>query len=547
MKSSIISVLMLLLCVGLQAQDKPNILFIMADDHTSTAVGAYDSRLAMLNPTPNIDLLAKEGVLFENAFCINSICTPSRGAIMTGQYSFVSGITGNNKPLTKENQHLANEMNKAGYETAVIGKWHLNARPEAFDYYQVLVRQGKYFNPEFYETGKEEMVKYEGFSSDVIASSGIGWLKEAEKTDEPFFLKLHFKAPHGPFSYHERYKDYLEDTFIPEPVSLRNRGKGSLATRGHNGELENYIGSSVGDRHAFKNELGFITKEEAEANGDITGAAYQVYLKRYLRAVKGVDDNVKRVIDYLKESGQYDNTVIIYTGDQGFFLGEHDYIDKRWCYDEGMRMPFIVHYPKKIKPGRTDAIIENIDFAPTMLDFAGMETPAYMQGKSVRTILKNKKEPKGWKDRAYYNYYSHMGGHHLPAHIAMRTKQYKLILFYGTNDSKNPSKGQTPAAWELYDMQNDPYELNNLYDYPEYANLVIQLKKEFKELRQAIGADTAEHNKYVNPIIEEYWDYSEEDRAKAIEISHQTKIRMETTESKWKSKYAKSGKKKDKK
>jgi len=266
-----------------------------------------------------------------------------------------------------------------------------------------------------------------------------------------------------------------------------------------------------------------------------------------LRAVKGVDDNVKRVIDYLKESGQYENTVIIYTGDQGFFLGEHDYIDKRWCYDEGMRMPFIVHYPKAIKSGRTDVIIENIDFAPTMLDFAGVKTPDYMQGVSARKILKTKKAPKGWKDRAYYNYYSHMGGHHIPAHIAMRTKQHKLILFYGTNDSKNTAKGQTPAAWELYDMQNDPYELNNLYDNLEYANLVIQLKQEFKELRQAIGADTSELNKNANPVIEEYWDYSEEDKANAIEISHQTKVRLETTDSKWKSKYAKPGKKKDKK
>ncbi len=511
-------------------KNKPNVLFIMADDHTSIAVGAYGSRLADLNPTPNIDLLAQEGVVFENAFCINSICTPSRGAIMTGQYSFVSGITGNNKPLNKENQYLAIEMKKAGYETAVIGKWHLNARPEAFDHYQVLVRQGKYFNPEFYEKGKDEMVKYDGFSSDVISASAINWLKGSETSDKPFFLKLHFKAPHGPFSYHERYNDYLEDTFIPEPLSLRNRGNGSLATRGFNGELECYIGSSVADRHLYKGLLGFITKEES--GDDVLGAAYQAYLKRYLRAVKGVDDNVQGVVDYLKESGQYENTIIIYTGDQGLFLGEHDYIDKRWCYDEGMRMPLIVHYPKEIKPGRTDAIVENIDFAPTMIDFAGLATPDYMQGKSFRTILETHKEPLGWKDRAYYNYYSHMGGHHIPGHIAMRTKLYKLVLFYGTNNSKS-TRIQTPAAWEFYDMKNDPNELDNLYDNPEYAELLIQLKKDFKELRQNIGADTARENQYVNPVIEEYWDYTEEDRSRAIEISHQAKVQLETTESRW--------------
>ncbi len=547
MKYLIIVLLLIANSIGTKAiepvKNKPNIIFIMADDHTSIAVGAYGSRLAELNPTPNIDLLAKEGVVFENAFCINSICTPSRGAIMTGQYSFVSGITGNNNPLNKENQYLAIEMKNAGYETAVVGKWHLNAKPEAFDHYQVLVRQGKYFDPEFYENGKEGMVTYQGFSSDVIATLALNWLKDAETRDKPFFLKLHFKAPHGPFGYHERYNDYLEDTFIPEPASLRKRGSGSLATRGHNGELENFIGSSVADRHAYKGQLGFITKEEA--GDDALGAAYQVYLKRYLRAVKGVDDNVQRVVDYLKESGQYENTIIIYTGDQGFFLGEHDYIDKRWCYDEAMRMPLIVHYPKEIKPGRTDAIVENIDFAPTMIDFAGLAAPDYMQGKSFRKILETQKEPKGWKDRAYYNYYSHLGGHHVPGNIAMRTKQYKLILFYGTNNSKS-TRIQTPAAWELYDMKNDPNELNNLYDHPEYADLIIKLKKEFKEFRQKIGADTAKENEYVNLVIEEYWDYTQEDKVKAIEISHKAKELFESNDSKWSNTYAKSGRRKRK-
>lgn len=499
----------------------------MADDHTTTAIGAYGSHLAELNPTPTIDMLANEGVLFENAFCNNAICTPSRGAIMTGQYSHINGIVGNNNPLDSARQYLPLEMQKAGYETAVIGKWHLIARPDAFDYYQVLPKQGKYNNPEFYIKGKEEIVKYPGHSSDVIASSGINWIKERKNKDKPFFLKLHFKAPHGPFQNAERYDTCLAEVIIPEPPSLRNRGNGSIATFGVDNELERYISSSVADRHKENGWLRFITEEEA--GNDILGAAYQAYLKRYLRCVKGVDDNVKRVIDFLKETGQYENTVIIYAGDQGFFLGEHDKIDKRMGYEEAMRMPFIVHYPKEIKSGKSDAIIENIDFAPTMLDFAGVKTPEYMNGVSVMSILKSGKEPKQWKEQAYYQYYSHLGGHYNPGHIAMRTKKYRLILYHGVS-YRGKTKIQTPAAWELYDLVKDPHEMNNVYDDPAYQEIVVDLKQQFKKYRKEIGVDTAAVNERVNRVVDEYWDYTEEDRRKAQQISHEARIKFENKE-----------------
>ncbi len=523
------------------SQQKPNILYIMADDHTTTAIGAYGSHLAELNSTPTIDKLANEGVIFENTFCNNAICTPSRGTILTGQYSHINSIVGNNNPLDSAKQYLALEMRKAGYETAIVGKWHLISKPAAFDYFQVLPKQGKYNNPEFRVKGKDEIVKYTGHSTDVIASSTIKWISERKSKNKPFFINMHFKAPHGGFQNAERYNTFLADVQIPEPPSLRSRGNGSIATFGVDNELENYISSSVGGRHPENGYRRYVTKEDA--GDDVLGAAYQEYLKRYLRCVKGVDDNIKRVLDYLKETGQYENTVIIYAGDQGFFLGEHDKIDKRMGYEEAMRMPFIIHYPKKIKSGKSDAIVENIDFAPTMLDFAGVKTPEYMNGVSVLPILKSGEEPEGWKDKAYYQYYSHLGGHYNPGHIAMRTKQYRLILFHGVN-YRGQTNIQTPAAWELYDLEKDPFEMNNVYDDAAYQKIVVDLKHQFMEYRKEIGVDTSIINEHVNSVIDEYWDYSAEDRKKAEQISREARVKFENKE--WrtsKNQFAKSRKK----
>ncbi|MBK1876052.1 sulfatase family protein [Pelagicoccus mobilis] len=533
-------------------QQKPNILFVMSDDHTAQAIGAYGSRLAGLNPTPNIDRLAREGMVFENAFCNNSICTPSRASIMTGQYSHTNGITSLNQPLSKERQYLALEMKKAGYQTAVIGKWHLVARPDAFDYYKVLQGQGDYFDPVFYETGAKETVKKEysrngrsftksykgavqmsGHSTDCVADSALEWFKEKRDPNQPFFLKLHFKAPHDDFEFAPRYADYLEDITIPEPDNLRERGDGSLATRGIDGELERYIGSSVADRHPHRGWLMFL--EEEDVTDDLLGVAYQEYLKRYLRCVKGVDDNLGRVLAYMEQEGLMDNTIIIYTGDQGFFLGEHDYIDKRWAYEESMRMPLIVRYPETIDPGTNDALVQNIDFPVTMLDYAGLEEPDYMEGKSFREILETGEEPEDWREAVYYQYWMHMSAHFNPGHIAMRTKRFKLILFHGVdqveNGKKEWSRIQTPAAWELYDLKNDPEEMNNLYDNPEYEYVLAGLKRQFLKLRQEIGVTNSEVAAIVNRTVNEYWDYDEEDRARAETVAKETADRYRTLKS----------------
>lgn len=514
----------------------------MSDDHTSQSIGVYGSRLATLNPTPTIDSIAKEGMVMENAFCQNAICTPSRASIMTGQSSAVNGIFTLGGHLPPERQYLAIEMKKAGYDTAVIGKWHLHDKPEAFDYYKVLPGQGLYFDPVFYEKGAtgvvnveggkkpgkfQNAVRMKGHSTDAIANSALDWFANKRDKKKPFFLKLHFKAPHDLFEYNPRYESYLADVTIPEPENMRDRkNHGSIATRGYNDELVPYLGTSVGRRNPRRNytKSGAWAKglDKSKSDEEILGDAYQGYLKAYLRCVKGVDDNLKRIIDYLKAEGLYENTVIIYTGDQGFYLGEHDYIDKRWPYEESMRMPFIVRYPESVKTGRSDAMVENIDYAPTMLDFAGVQTPDYMHGRSFRTVLETGREPAGWKQSVYYHYWLHMTSHENPACIAIRTKRYKLIMFYGTNWKGEPQP-DTPPGWELYDLKNDPTEDNNIYDNPEFADVIEKLKKQLKARRAELGEDDPKFA--FNRVIDEFWDYDEADRAKAITISHEMRER----------------------
>lgn len=513
---------------------KPNVLFVMSDDHTTQAIGAYGSRLAVLNPTPTIDRLAAEGMRFENAVCTNSICVPSRASIMTGQYPHMVGCHTLTGGLPVERQYLAHAMKDAGYQTAIIGKWHLHDRPEAFDHYQVLISQGEYFNPRFRVRGQEKPVYTEGHSSDVITDTALKWLEE-RKNEKPFFLMLHYKAPHDMFEYAPRYEDYLKDTFIPEPDSLYNSGNhGSIATRGASDELTPYIGTSVSGRNLRRNYLRYGGFDETLSEKEAISRGYQYYLKKYLRCVKGVDDNLARVIKHLEDSGQIDNTLIVYTGDQGFWLGEHDYMDKRWGYEESLKMPFIVRYPQSVPAGTTtDAIVENIDFAPTLIDFAGGAPPKIMQGKSFLSLLESGDEPEGWKQAAYYQYWMHMIHHEVPSHFGIRTKRHKLLFFPGTPipyDARQNLFGEiaTPPAWELYDLQNDPNEMNNLVDNPEYAEVLAELKDQLAALREQAGAARPEQVsdpavqaaiRDINRVVDEFWDDTPESREKAKAIS----------------------------
>ena len=530
--------LSLLLATGnLTLAKQPNILFIMSDDHTSQAIGAYGSRLAKLNPTPTIDRLAKEGMLFENAFCSNAICAPSRATILTGQYAHTCGVHDLRGSIEAGRQHLAREMKKAGYQTAMIGKWHLKKEPADFDYYCVLPGQGKYHDPEFRIRGEKKwpknLIKFEGMhSSDAITDQTLKWLEEQRDPSKPFFLMHHYKAPHDYFEHAHRYNAYLADVSIPQPVNLRESHParfGSIATRGYQDELIPHIGTSIGNRNprrSYAKDLPqkFPKDYPADYNPsklndkEVQDMAYNVYLRKYLRCVKGIDDNLKRLFAYMSNQKLMDNTVIIYTGDQGFMLGEHDYQDKRWMYEESMRMPFLIRYPATIKAGsRTDAVVGNVDFAPTMLDFAGVNKPGYMQGRSFKEICESGKEPTNWPNEAYYRYWMHMAHHDNPGHVGIRTKEYKLIYYYGADYQ---GTNQTPPAWELYDMKKDPLESTNLYDDPEYAATVTELKKRLAALRKRIGDDGRDFPK-TEKILQEFWDYDGGDREKARQISRE--------------------------
>ena len=542
MKKLIFIVLCLSVQLGTAAEnERPNILFIMSDDHTAQAVGVYATLLKELNPTPTIDELARDGIIFENAFCTNSICTPSRACIITGKYNHNNGVFDLGGRIKPPDQMLPIQMRKAGYQTAVIGKWHLKEEPN-FDYYKVLPGQGKYFDTVFRVQGDEawpkNLVTHQGqHSSDAITDSTIEWFKTKRDPNKPFFVCHQYKAPHDFFHNASRYQSYLADVRIPEPATLYDvpDSWGSIATRGHDDELIQHIGTSIGSRNprrSYAVDLFRLFPEEFPHEYDLenltevqtTRFAYQAYLKKYLRCVKGVDDNLKRLFDYLKSADLYDNTVIIYTGDQGFWLGEKDFQDKRWAYDQSQRMPFIVRYPKSIKPGRrTNAIVENVDYPALMLDFAGAQIPDDVQGRSFRSICETGIEPDGWKDAAYYRYWMHMAHHDNPAEMAIRTKTHKLIYFYGCNYQGG---NQTPPGWELYDLVSDPEELRNVYDDPEYAATRDELKQKFASLRVEIGDDGSHYPK-CESVVREFWDYDDDDKAKAIEISHQFKKRRE--------------------
>jgi arylsulfatase A-like enzyme len=492
------------LAAALSGADKPNVLFIMSDDHAAHAVGAYNGRLAALNPTPNIDRLAAEGILFENAFATNSICTPSRATLLTGQYSHINGVRTLEGRLPPERQTLAHGMKGAGYQTAMIGKWHLQEEP-AFDYYAVLPGQGSYFNPILRISGGDWPEKEERFSgydsshsSDVVTNLSLEWLKQRDP-DKPFFLMHHFKAPHDDFENAERYDFLYEDAVIPEPDTLwQEPNYGSAATKG--------TGTSIGKRNQRRNMGHHMFVDPSLSDEDYKRTAYQRYLKKYLRTVKGVDDNVGRLLAYLEEIGELDNTIIIYTSDQGFMLGEHDYIDKRWMYEESMRIPLLVRFPASIKAGsRSEAVAANIDFAPTMLDLVGAPIPSGIQGRALTPILKGQ-TPVDWRESIYYRYWMNMAHHDNPAHYGIRTDRYKLIFFYGLAlDAEGAVDVKTQPGWELYDLKEDPTESRNVYGRPEFDVIASQLKQQLLELKQEVG-DTDERYPELMTVRQQYWD-----------------------------------------
>jgi len=457
--------LIVFLAIACSAIARPNILFIMSDDHASEAIGAYGSWLKKYCSTPTIDRLAAEGMRFTNVCCNNSICSPSRASILTGQYSHKNGVPSLNGSINEDSPQMAAELQKVGYQTGVFGKWHLTSQPKGFDTYKVTRGQGSWFDPVFFtKTGewygkkkKRERVpgeKHEGYCSDVYTDQALQWLK-ARDARKPFCMMLHFKAPHHSYEYPERWKDYLKDTLIPEPPSLHEDvKKTSPLLKGvhtwHMVDKNGYFG-----RHE-KDEEPTMWPHDGSIRSK-TSAAYQHMIHKYLRAVGAVDDNIKRVIDYLEKERIKDDTLIIYTSDQGYWLGQHGLYDKRLILEGSLKMPFIVRYPKEIKAGSVkEALCSNVDFAPTLLDMAGVAVPKAMQGFSLRPLLRGEK-PAYWRKGIWYAYWA--TGHY---HWGVRTQEHKLIRFAGTSD------------YEFYDLKKDPFEMNNLAGQTGYKRAVTE-------------------------------------------------------------------------
>ncbi len=483
-------VLLVLLLTALPslAAERPNILFIMTDDHAAHAIGAYGSRI---NQTPNLDRLAPEGMRFERCFVVNSICTPSRASILTGKYSHKNGVPVFN-PFDGSQPHVAKHLQAAGYHTGIVGKWHLGTEPTGFDHYIVLPGQGLYHDPAFLDRSGRRIIK--GYATDIITDLALDFLKNRPK-EQPFFLCLHHKAPHREWSPDDKHAKLFADRDIPEPPTLRDdyatrtdaarEATMTLARHLNNRDLKLSPPADLKDpeRQTWFNTAPMeVTVEVDGKKRTLTGDAllkwkYQRYIKDYLRCIASVDENVGRVLDYLDANGLRENTVVVYTSDQGFFLGDHGWFDKRFMYEESLKTPLIVRWPKVIKPGSTqEAIALNIDFAPTFIDLAGAEVPSDIQGRSLAPLLRGER-PSAWRTSMYYRYYHDPGHHNTRAHYGVRTATHKLIYFW------------KKAQWECYDLVNDPLELRNLYNDPANAKTVENLKQELYRLKKEVQDD----------------------------------------------------------
>ncbi|MGB2824497.1 MAG: sulfatase, partial [Phycisphaerae bacterium] len=460
------------------------ILFIMADDHTSQAWGCYGLRLSRHARTKNIDRIAAEGALLRNCFCTNSICVPSRATILTGQYSHVNGATTLAGRLDPDADNVAKRLQRAGYETAIVGKWHLKAEPAGFDYYNVLRGQGRYHAPILYEKGKDWKTggaKHEGHSTDVITDLALKWLSGRKDAARPFCLMCHFKAVHEPFYSHDRYRKLYADESLPEPEDLL-WPKSPKGTRIQGWPLELLKQRFTRSPNRYAPPALDVKGADAPA---ARRATYQKFVKDYLRAVAGLDDNVGRLLGHLDRAKQAADTVVIYTSDQGYFLGEHNLFDKRLMLEESLRMPFVVRYPREIKRGTVlEDIVLNVDFAELLLDYAEAKVPPGMQGRSFRANLSGR-TPRDWRDAMYYHYWTHQPQR--PSHYGIRTHEHKLIYYYGLVRMGLPPE----KCWELYDLKADPHELENRYDDPKYKQAVAVLKRRLDALRKELN-DTAD-------------------------------------------------------
>lgn len=495
MKRSIVIASFVTLTVGANASDKPNILFILSDDHTSQAWGIYGGVLADYVQNQNIRRLAAEGVVLDNCFCTNSISTPSRAAILTGRYSNRNGVYTLDDSLDTAIPTIATTLQKAGYNTALVGKWHLGSQPQGFDYYSVFHDQGEYRDPTFKNStdpwpGERNFgERVRGFSTDIVTDKAIQWIKEQDQK-EPFLMCCHFKATHEPYDFPERMRHLYDGVTFPEPDNLLDWGMETNGRTFEGQKLETIarnwmVASEDPDKWWCRYpELPFTTKGMDRTVA--RKAAYQKLIRDFLRCGATVDDNIGRLLRTLDEMGIADNTIVVYVADQGYFLGEHGFYDKRMFYEESARMPFVIRYPRQIQAGKrlTDFVL-NVDFAPTLADFAGVNPPEGAQGKSFRKALCGE-TLQDWRKSIYYRYWTQ---HDIrPAHMGVRNDRYKLIFLYGDKLNMTGSSDyvSTPS-WEFYDLKKDPKENHNAYAEKEYASVIKEMKQEMLRLKEEMG------------------------------------------------------------
>ncbi|KAJ5336366.1 uncharacterized protein N7506_004388 [Penicillium brevicompactum] len=497
---------------------RPNILFIMADDHASKSISCYG---AGINNTPNLDRLATEGMKFNHCYVTNSICTPSRAAILTGTHNHVNGVMTLDSKINKHNPNVAKALRTGGYQTAMVGKWHLGEgkehEPTGFDYWEVVPGQGEYHDPEF--IGPEGKTRVRGYATDIITDKSLNWIKERDP-QKPFFMMCHHKAPHRSWECHPKHKDlYRDPVRLPDTFTdnYKNRAKAAKVAKFRVAEDLTYFdlglvqpdgGSEVGEKMLDRwwlqdrkipapedvTKMRLIDKEDGtvftfKTTQELAEFKFQRYMQRYLRTIQSIDDNVGRTLDFLDKEGLAENTIVVYTSDQGFFLGEHGWFDKRFMYEESFQMPFLIRYPREIPAGSVcEDIICNVDFAPTFLDFAGLRMPSYMQGVSFRDLLRLN-TPGDWQQVAYHRYWMHRDViHEAYAHYGVRDRRYKLIYWYNEDFGIEGTRpGGEEKEWELFDCEEDPLELFNCYHEEKYGDVVKRMTRLLEDKMEEIG------------------------------------------------------------
>ena len=502
----IITLMMVSSCTLIGNKDTkvaPNIIFIMTDDHAYQALSCYNDALI---ETPNLDRISDEGVLFSQSFVTNSICSPSRAVLLTGKFSHENGQRNNGQIFDGSQVTFPKLLQDAGYETAMIGKWHLGSDPSGFDYWDILPGQGDYYNPDFNKMGETRRV--EGYVTNLITDAALEWL-ENRNTDKPFCMLLHHKAPHRCWMPDTTHLYLFNDVKFPLPVNFYDSYEGreaAAAQRMHmkdfcpvndlkmldkegeiEGTLRKYFERQVGRMNesqrkawdkAYAPEIAAYKKEKLEGK-ELLEWNFQRYLEDYLRCITSVDENTGRLLDYLDEHKLTQNTLVVYTSDQGFYLGEHGWFDKRFMYEESFRMPLMMRLPSRIKKGEIEQLVQNIDFAPTFLDLAGLAIPTDMQGESLLPLLEDQNTD-DWRKSIYYHYYEYPGPHSVKRHYGIRTDRYKLIHFYNNIDQ-----------WELYDLEEDPGEVNNLFGQKAYEELSGDLLMQMIALQKQYNDTTA--------------------------------------------------------